>query len=76
MFPAIEMRPACAWAGTFAETRDGLPYVGSVPQFPRGYFALGYGGNGITFSLVAARIIRDAILGRRNDDAELFRFNR
>jgi glycine/D-amino acid oxidase-like deaminating enzyme len=76
MFPSIEMRPWCAWAGTFAETRDGLPYVGTVPEFPRGYFALGYGGNGITFSLVAARIIRDAILGRRNDDAQLFRFNR
>ena len=76
MFPAIEMAPSCAWAGTFAETKDGLPYIGAVPQFPRGYFALGYGGNGITFSLVAARIIRDMILGRGNPDAELFRFDR
>lgn len=76
MFPAIEMTPDCAWAGTFAETADGLPYVGTVPQFPRGYFALGYGGNGITFSLVAARIITDMILGRPNADAELFAFAR
>jgi glycine/D-amino acid oxidase-like deaminating enzyme len=76
MFPAIEMLPTCAWAGTFGETKDGLPYIGAVPGFPHCHFALGYGGNGITFSLVAARIIRDAILGRHNGDAELFRFGR
>ena len=76
MFPAIEAEPDCAWAGTFAETADGLPYVGAVPHFPGAYFALGYGGNGITFSLVAARIIRDLILGKRNDDADLFAFGR
>ena len=76
MFPGIEMQPDCAWAGTFAETKDGLPYVGSVPEFPCGYFALGYGGNGITFSLVAARIIRDQIMGRANADADLFAFDR
>ena len=65
-----------SWAGTFAQTRDGLPYIGSTPQFPRGYFALGYGGNGITFSLVAARMMRDLFLGKENRDAEVFRFGR
>jgi glycine/D-amino acid oxidase-like deaminating enzyme len=76
MFPRIDIEPDCAWAGTFAETADGLPYVGAVPQFPRGYFALGYGGNGISFSLVAARIITDLIMGRPNADADLFAFGR
>jgi glycine/D-amino acid oxidase-like deaminating enzyme len=76
LFPGTPITPACAWAGTFAETKDGLPYIGSVPQFPKGHFALGYGGNGITFSLIAAEIIRDLVLGRRNDDARLFRFGR
>jgi glycine/D-amino acid oxidase-like deaminating enzyme len=76
MFPRIEIEPDCASAGAFAETADGLPYVGTVPQFPRGYFALGYGGNGITFSLVAARIITDMIMGRPNADADLFAFGR
>jgi glycine/D-amino acid oxidase-like deaminating enzyme len=37
---------------------------------------LGYGGNGITFSLIAAEIIRDYFLGRTNRDAHLFRFGR
>ena len=45
-------------------------------QYPHTYFALGYGGNGITFSLIAAEIIRDVFLGRKNLDAPLFRFGR
>lgn len=76
LLPEMPIAPACAWAGTFAQTNDGLPYIGTTAQFPRGYFALGYGGNGITFSLVAAQIIRDMLLGRHNPDAELFRFER
>ena len=75
-FPEIDVEPAYAWAGTFAETEDGLPFIGPHPKFPRAYFALGYGGNGITFSFVAAGIIRDLCLGRKNADARLFRFGR
>ncbi len=76
LFPDIPMEPACAWAGTFAQTEDGLPYIGSFPEFPRAYFALGYGGNGILFSLIAAEIIRDHILGIHHPDAALFSFSR
>jgi glycine/D-amino acid oxidase-like deaminating enzyme len=76
LFPQIQIEPEFAWAGTFAETPDGLPYIGSLPQFPHCYFALGYGGNGITFSLLAAEILRDLFLGRKNDLAKLFDFSR
>jgi glycine/D-amino acid oxidase-like deaminating enzyme len=76
MFPAIALTPVCCWAGTFAQTRDGLPYIGGCGRFPNGYFALGYGGNGITFSLIAAEIIRDLYTGRANPAAHLFRFDR
>jgi glycine/D-amino acid oxidase-like deaminating enzyme len=72
----VQMTPECAWAGTFGETKDGLPYIGPHQQFPNGYFALGYGGNGITFSLVAAEIIRDGLVGKRNEDERIFRFDR
>jgi glycine/D-amino acid oxidase-like deaminating enzyme len=72
----IQIAPECAWAGVFGETKDGLPYIGPHQQFPLGLFALGYGGNGITFSLIAAEIIRDALLGRSNPDAQLFGFDR
>ncbi len=65
-----------AWAGTFAQTRDGLPYIGQLSAYPCCYFALGYGGNGITFSLIAAQIIRDEILKLHNSASRLFSFER
>ena len=76
LFPDLQLEVAYAWAGTFGETKDGLAYIGVHPRFPHAYFALGYGGNGITFSLIAAQIIRDHFLGRTNRDAHLFRFRR
>jgi glycine/D-amino acid oxidase-like deaminating enzyme len=76
LFPAIEFLPACAWAGTFGETSDGLAYIGMTPGRECEYFALGYGGNGITFSQIAARLIVDLFLRRPNDDAAVFRFGR
>jgi glycine/D-amino acid oxidase-like deaminating enzyme len=76
LFPDQPLEVAFSWAGTFGETKDGLAYIGVHPRFPHSYFALGYGGNGITFSLIAAEIIRDLFLGRVNRDARLFRFGR
>ncbi len=76
MFPAISIEPAFAWAGTFGETEDGLAYIGQPTGRPRAYFALGYGGNGITFSAIAARLITDLYLGRPNADAPVFAFDR
>ena len=76
MFPAIELEVAYRWAGTFGETKDGLAYIGQIRQMPRCYFALGFGGNGITYSIIAAEIIRDALLGRPNPNTHLFRFDR
>jgi glycine/D-amino acid oxidase-like deaminating enzyme len=76
LFPAIPIDVDWSWGGTFGETKDGLPYIGTVPQFPHGYFALGYGGNGITFGFIAAELLLDLFLQRRNPDLEIFRFER
>lgn len=76
LFPRIDFEVAYAWTGTFAETPDGLPYIGVHPDHPRMYFALGYGGNGIVYGLIAANLIVDLYLGRKNPDAEIFRFGR
>jgi len=76
MFPRLDLEVSYTWAGTFGETEDGLAYIGQTPEFPHAYFALGYGGNGITFSVIAAKIITDLHLGRPNPDADIFRFDR
>jgi glycine/D-amino acid oxidase-like deaminating enzyme len=76
MFPELDFKPEFSWTGTFGATKDGLPYIGPYDKLPNSYFALGFGGNGITFSLIAAEIITDLILGKENRDLELFSFDR
>ena len=75
LFPDVPFEIDFAWAGTFGETRDGLPYIGTAGS-KRVYYAMGYGGNGITFSIVAADMIADALTGKKNRDAPLFGFDR
>lgn len=76
LFPELDFKPEFSWTGTFGSTKDGLPYIGEYPGKPNGYFSLGFGGNGITFSQIGAEIIRDMILGKENEHAQLFRFDR
>ena len=76
LFPDIPIEPGFAWAGTFADSEDGLPYIGQHPGFPNAWFAACYGGNGILFGVAAADIIRDGCLGLPNDSARLFRLDR
>ena len=76
-FPHLAMAPAFAWAGTFAETADGLPFFGPTPQRgPRVHFAMAYGGNGITYSMLGAGVVRAAIERRPHELAELYAFSR
>ena len=76
LVPKVRTRAAFRWAGTFAQTEDGLPYIGEHPRWPGVSFALGYGGNGITFSVLAAKIIAAAACGKVHPAAGLFRFDR
>jgi glycine/D-amino acid oxidase-like deaminating enzyme len=76
LLPKIDFERAYAWTGTFAETKDGLPFIGPSADEPAVLFALGYGGNGITFGVIAAEIVRDRILERPNASAPLFSFDR
>jgi glycine/D-amino acid oxidase-like deaminating enzyme len=75
-FPGIPFLPDFKWAGTFASTKDGLPYIGSIRQRPNTSFALGFGGNGITFSLVAAELLRNQLKGKPDKELNIFSFNR
>jgi glycine/D-amino acid oxidase-like deaminating enzyme len=76
IFPDINFKPEFSWSGTFGKTKDGLPYIGSYAKTPNTYYALGFGGNGITFSVLAACIIADLIQGKKNREADIFSFDR
>jgi len=65
IYPELaDEKPDYAWEGLFAETPDGLPYIGEHSRYPRHLFALGYGGNGMTASFLAAQLLIDLYQGR------------
>jgi len=76
LVPSLATETAYSWTGTFAETDDGLPYIGSVPQYPGMLFALGYGGNGITFSVLAAEILSALCRGETVESGDLYAMTR
>ena len=76
LMPSLQWEHAFAWAGTFAETRDSLAYIGAHRDHPLCYFALGFGGNGIVFSLIAAEVICADLAGKVHPWALPFRFDR
>lgn len=64
------------WCGTFARTRDSLPYIGEDRATPGVFYSLGYGGNGITFGMLGALHLLDVIHGRTDERTGLFSFER
>ena len=77
IYPALKSADIdSAWEGLFATTPDGLPYIGRHELYPSHLFALGYGGNGMTFGFLAAMMLLDAYRGRRTADLDLFAFDR
>ena len=76
IFPSIPFKSEFSWAGIFGSTKDGLPYIGAYNKLPNSFFALGFGGNGITFSQVAGEIIASLLKGKKNRDANIFSFER
>lgn len=77
LFPVlVDVGIDTAWEGLFAMTPDGLPYIGPHRRYPHHTFALGYGGNGMTFAALAARILLDQWRGNDSPDHALFAFNR
>ena len=74
LIPDLEFDADYAWAGAFGESSTSLPLLGAVPEMPRAYAVMGFGGNGITYSVIGSQVIGAAIRGRRDPDADLFAF--
>jgi glycine/D-amino acid oxidase-like deaminating enzyme len=74
LMPWVDTRPEFAWAASFGMSSTGLPRIGRVPGRENVYAALGYGGNGITFSRIAAEVLTAQLAGRRDPDEDLFAF--
>lgn len=76
LLPDIDATPMHAWAGSFGDSPVGTPTIGRIPGMANCYAAMGYGGNGITFSMMAAQILRGMITGHGDPDSDLVSFYR
>lgn len=75
-FPDFKFKEDFAWAGTFGATKDGLPYIGVHKDFKNAYFVLGFGGNGITFSVTGMQMVADWLHQKKNPLSKYFAFGR
>lgn len=75
LWPSLDPTPEFRWTGSFGESRTGLPMIGRIPGMDRCFAVLGYGGNGFTFSAIAAQMISRAILGLPDPDEAVFGFD-
>jgi glycine/D-amino acid oxidase-like deaminating enzyme len=74
LLPGIDARPEFTWAGAFGTSDTGLPSIGPIPGMKNCWAVLGFGGNGITCSRIAADVISAAFAGRSDPDADLYGF--
>jgi glycine/D-amino acid oxidase-like deaminating enzyme/nitrite reductase/ring-hydroxylating ferredoxin subunit len=64
---------AFKWSSQYFEPSDGLAYIGLLPGSSGNILvATGYGGNGMTYSHIAAPLLTDLILKKENAYAALF----
>jgi glycine/D-amino acid oxidase-like deaminating enzyme len=74
LLPDVDSRAQFAWTASFGQSDTGLPTIGAIPGHRNCYAVLGYGGNGITYSMLAAQLLSASIGGRHDPDEALFGF--
>ena len=76
LIPSLNFIEDFHWAGAFGITKDGLPFIGRQRDYPNAVFVLGFGGNGITFSVQAMELVLHALNGRSHLLLDMYRFDR
>lgn len=64
------------FSGMYLETKDGLPIIDELENMPNVYCNLNTGKNGIIFSMIGARMLRNVSKRYHEKDMYLFRENR
>ena len=72
LLPGRSLTIDYAWSGAFADSPTGLPYFAELDDNPHCFAVLGCGGNGITFSVIAANVVSAWAEGKSDPDADLF----
>lgn len=64
---------AYQWSAQYYIPVDGLPYIGAMPGATDGtYVATGFNGNGMILGTLSGNVLKDLILGNKNEYANLF----
>ena len=74
LLPWLDPAADYAWTGAFGASDTGLPLIGRIPGWPQCFAVLGFGGNGTTYSVIAAQLIAADISEETDPDADLFAF--
>ena len=74
LLPQLDCHAAFAWCGSFGASPTGLPTIGAIPDRPGCLAILAFGGNGITYSRIAAEVLTAQLAGTPDLDADLFAF--
>jgi len=72
LMPRIDAKPVHTWCGSFGSSATSLPRIGAIPRHRHCYAVLGFGGNGFTFSAIAAQMLQRTLSGMKDPDADLF----
>ena len=72
LLPEVEFEVDYTWAGAFGESATGLPQIGPVEGMDHVHAVMGFGGNGITYSVIASQVVAAAVRGRPDPDADLY----
>ena len=73
LLPEVGFEVDYSWAGAFGESATGLPSIAPVPDMDHAWAVMGFGGNGITYSVIASQVVSAAIRGAADPDADLYR---
>lgn len=73
LLPDLDFDLDYRWAGAFGESVTGLPSIAPVPDMDHAWAVMGFGGNGITYSVIASQIVSSALRGKPDPDADLYR---
>lgn len=64
------------YCGAFASTKDNLGFLGVDPKNKKLWYCLGYGANGILFSILGGMMLSKLYLGEMDENLKLFKVDR
>lgn len=72
LFPDLRVTPDYYIGAFYGGTHDGMPMIGQYDEFPNCYFLMGYGDNGLVYSMVLSKIITELIVSGDHPDLDLY----